>query len=284
MIYVHRNLSAVPQAVIDDLQQAASELDKLTDIKARKAYIAANAGKWATARNHLSKMSHDKCWYSEAKESVSRYQVDHFRPHGRAKQSAGDFAAGYCWLAFDLDNYRLAGVLCNTANQEYSDSTVGKADWFPLIDPAARAAINSRDCSKESPVLLDPTDPDDPGKLSFNDDGTVAPDPALDPSEQKRVQLAIQYLGLGQSQLNRARLTTWRNCNRKLIKYNRTAKKPKGERTPEEQATLVELTNELVAMTQASSEFAAVARCCLRANRLSKLIVANELMPLALAA
>lgn len=26
-------------------------------------------------------------------------------------------------------------MLCNTVNQEYSEESVGKGDWFPLADP-----------------------------------------------------------------------------------------------------------------------------------------------------
>jgi hypothetical protein len=281
MIYIHRDWNSVPQNVKDDLQSAAEALDAISDIEMRKAYIKENAPKWGAVREYLSGMSHGKCWYSEARESVSRYQVDHYRPHGRAKQALRTFAAGYSWLAFDLDNFRLAGVLCNTLNQYHGGDTVGKGDWFPLLDPTMRASLAARDCSQESPILLDPVDPEDPGKLVFNDDGTVGPDPNLESEEQAGVQMAIEYLGLSQSQLDRARRKTWRECGKKLIKYNRIAKKPKGQRTAEERETLRELAVELITMSKASSEFAAVARCCLKANRLVQFVVADELTPLA---
>lgn len=281
MIYVHRDWDSLPQTVKDDLKAATADLDAIEDLEARKAYIKANMSKWSATREYLSNLSHDKCWYSEARESVSRYQVDHFRPHGRAKQALKTFAEGYSWLAFDIENFRLAGVLCNTANQEYSEETVGKADWFPLLDPDARATLKARDCSHESPILLDPVDPDDPGKLIFNEDGAVRPHPDLELDERDRVQLAIECLGLSQSQLDRARRKIWRDCLRRLTKYTRIARKPKGQRTEEERLTLLELTGELTAMSRASSEFSAVARCCLRANRLEKLVVADELLHLA---
>lgn len=282
MIYIHRDWNIVPQHVKDDLQVAATALDAIADVVLRKEYIKTNAPKWAAMREYLSDMSYGKCWYSEAKESVSRYQVDHFRPHGRAKQALKTFADGYSWLAFDLDNFRLAGVLCNTVNQEHSEDTVGKGDWFPLLDPTMRAWLAARDFNTESPILLDPVDPNDPGKLVFNDNGTVEPDRTLSPEQQEMVQLAIEYLGLSQSQLDRARRKTWRDCCKRVIKYSRIAKKPKGQRTPEERETLLELTGELIAMSKASSEFAAVARCCLKANRLAHFVIADELAPLAI--
>lgn len=281
MIYVHRDWANIPQPVKDALVAAAQQLDAIADIAERKKYIKDNADKWAAVREYLSGMSHNKCWYSEAKERVSRYQVDHFRPHGRAKQALRTFAEGYSWLAFDLDNFRLAGVLCNTANQEHSTETVGKADWFPLADPTKRACLTARDCTTESPILLDPVDPDDPGKLLFIDDGSVQPDPELSPEIQADVVLAIGYLGLNQGMLNGARKGTWRRCARAIAQYNRIAKKRKGDRTPEEAETLEELREELMGMTRSASEFAAVARCCLHAHKLGQFVVADELVPLA---
>ena len=282
MIYVHRDWNTIPQPVKDALKDAADALEAIADPQARAAFIAANALKWSAVRDYLGGMSHNKCWYSEAKERVSRYQIDHFRPHGRAKQALRNYTEGYSWLAFDLDNFRLAGVLCNTANQEYSDETVGKADWFPLADPSTRACMAARYCGGETPLLLDPVDPDDPCKLIFNDDGNVYPDPTLDAAVQRDVSLAIDYLGLRQSQLNDARRGTWRKCFRAVKKYNRIAKKRKGERTAEEVETLKELQEELVGMSKSSSEFAAVARCCLTVHGLRQLIVADELLPLAI--
>jgi hypothetical protein len=281
MIYVHRDWSAIPQHIKDALVAAAQALDAIKDQDDRKKYIKGNADKWAAVREYLNSMSHNKCWYSEAKERVSRYQVDHYRPHGRAKQAMKTFADGYSWLAFDLDNFRLAGVLCNTANKEHSSETVGKSDWFPLADPTKRASLTARDCSIESPLLLDPVDPDDPYKLLFDDGGTVRADPNLPVDVQADVTLAIGFLGLNQGMLNGARRGTWRRCVRAINQYNRIAKKRKGERTHEEAETLIELREVLVGMSKASSEFAAVARCCLRAHKLEQFIVADELIPIA---
>lgn len=281
MIYVHRNWALIPEELKDDLKKAAAELDAIDDPKARKAYIVANQGKWSAVRDYLGQMSHRKCWYSEAPESVSRYQVDHFRPHGRAKQALRNTCDGYSWLAFDLENFRLSGMLCNTQNQEYSEETVGKGDWFPLLDPTKRASLKSRDCGAESPVLLDPVDRDDPSKLMFRDDGTVWPDDQLPEEVQAQVTTAIECLGLRQSQLNRARSRVWTACSKRARQYSRIAAKPKGQRTPEEAAMLEELAGELIAMGKSRSPFAAVARTCLIANKLGRFVVVDELLPLA---
>lgn len=282
MIYIHRNWEKVPDEVKAALKKAAEELEAITDVEARKKYIKNHSTAWTAVREYLSGMSHGKCWYSEAKEAVSRYQVDHFRPHGRAKQAAKTYTEGYSWLAFDLDNFRLAGMLCNTVNQEYSEQTVGKGDWFPLSDPNKRATLTARSTAHETPLLLDPVEPEDPCKLMFYDDGNVGPDPDLAASVQSNVELAIQCLGLRQSQLNQRRRAAWRICKRTIGRYKRIDSKPKGERTPEDIETLNEAREELVAMSKASSEFAATVRCCLIAHGLKQFVVRDEILTLAL--
>lgn len=282
MIYIHRDWEKVPEEVKAVLKTAAEELEAITSVEARKEYIKNHSTAWTAVREYLSGMSHGKCWYSEAKEAVSRYQVDHFRPHGRAKQAAKAYADGYSWLAFDLDNFRLSGMLCNTVNQEYSDQTVGKGDWFPLGDPGKRATLSARDTAQETPLLLDPVEPEDPCKLTFYDDGNVGPDLEVDPDVRANIELAIQCLGLRQSQLNQRRRSAWRICKRTIGRYKRIIRKPKGKRTPEDMATLNEAREELIAMSKASSEFAATVRCCLIAHGLRQLVVQDEILPLAL--
>lgn len=283
MIYVHRNWETVPEEVKAALRQAAAELDALADLAQRKDYINANRDKWAAVRAYLSGMSHGKCWYSEARESVSRYQVDHFRPHGRSKQAAKQYCEGYSWLAFDIENFRLAGVLCNTVNQEFSEDSVGKGDWFPLADPARRATLQNRDTAQETPVLLDPTDPDDPYKLWFDEDGNVAPDPEVLPDQRAAVEEAITCLGLRQSRLNGRRRAVMRRATRAAVRFKEASRVPAGVRTLRDTANLNEARAELLAMSAPTAEFAAAVRCLLVAYGLRHLVRTDELAPLAMA-
>jgi hypothetical protein len=126
MIYVHRDWSKVPEEKLARLKALSEELEKIEGKSARKVFIAANAAAWSDVRGELEAMSFGKCWYTESRDPVSRNQTDHYRPHGRAKQAEGQLAEGYCWLAFDFENYRIVGVLANTQNREYSEETVGK--------------------------------------------------------------------------------------------------------------------------------------------------------------
>lgn len=283
MIYVHRNWETVPEGVKAALSQAAAELDAIADLDQRKAYINANRDKWAAVRAYLSGMSHGKCWYSEAREAVSRYQVDHFRPHGRSKQAAKQYSEGYSWLAFDIENFRLAGVLCNTVNQEFSEDSVGKGDWFPLADPARRATLQNRDTAQETPVLLDPTDPDDPYKLSFDEHGNVVPDPEMPADQRAAVEEAIACLGLRQSRLNGRRRALLRRATRAAIRFKKARDVPAGTRTERDRENLSEARAELLAMSAPSAEFAAAVRCLLVAHGLRHLVRTDELAPLSLA-
>lgn len=284
MIYVHRNWEAVPDEIKAALHAAAAALDTIADPQERKAFIDANREKWSAMRDYLSYMSHGKCWYSEAKESVSRYQVDHFRPHGRAKQAARQYGEGYSWLAFDIGNFRLAGMLCNTVNQEYSEESVGKGDWFPLADPACRASLQNRDIGKETPLLLDPADPDDPYKLWFDEDGNVTADAEISATQKAAVEKAILCLGLRQSRLNGRRRAVLRRASRAASRYKDVHRVPSGERTSRDMTVLSDARAELLAMSAPSAEFAAAVRCLLVAYGLRHLVRTDELAPLAMAA
>nr|WP_314705716.1 hypothetical protein [uncultured Comamonas sp.] len=282
MIYIHRDWSQVPDEIKEALKKAADVLETIEDPEARKAYIKANSNAWTAVRSYLAAMSAQKCWYSEAKESVSRYQVDHFRPHGRAKQEDRTYEDGYSWLAFELDNFRLAGMLCNTVNKEYSEESVGKGDWFPLLNPVHRATLQNRCFGSETPVLLDPTEKEDPAKLWFNDDGEVLPSPELEPEMQKVVSKAIRYLGISQSLLNERRRSMLRRVARIIARYKAVAKIPKGDRSDNDRQNIEVATAELLAMSSPSGEFTAAVRCYLIANGLRHLVVQDELKAMAL--
>ena len=284
MIYVHRDWNKITKEKLDALKELSVALDAIEGVAERKAFIKANQAAWSEVRHELSLMSFNKCWYTEAREAVSRYQTDHFRPHGRAKQAAKVYSEGYCWLAFDIENFRIVGVLANTQNQEYSEDTVGKADWFPLIEPEKRATLASRSIANESPLLLDPVEQSDSNKSSFNDNGEAHPSDDLSPEEKTLVDQSIIHLGIRQSQLNGKRRDKWRECVRKIVKYSRFFKKPKGQRTPEETETMEELAQEIITMASCRSEFSATVRCCLKSHRLEHLAIRDELIPLLLEA
>ena len=276
MIYVHRDFSKIAPEKLAALKAVSDALDAIDDPAERKAFIDANRAAWSTVRGELEAMSFGKCWYTEAKEGCSRYQTDHYRPHGRAKQAAKSYAEGYCWLAFDIDNYRIVGVLANTQNQEYSEETVGKSDWFPLLDPATRATLNNRSIDLEVPLLLDPAKEDDPDKIMFNDNGEAHPADQLTDGEKAWVQDAIERMGIKQEKLNGLRRKVWRDCQGLISVYDRFFKKPTAEWTADDRKSVNELAGKLRAMSSCRAPFAATARHCLKSNRLGDLIIKDE--------
>ena len=96
------------------MQQLIAAPDKA----ARDALITANEAFWGRVRDWLLRLSHDKCWYSEARAVFSVLEVEHYRPKKRCKRRLGGAVGdGYWWLAFDWLNYRLCGKVGNARSR-----------------------------------------------------------------------------------------------------------------------------------------------------------------------
>src|SRR5262249_33854784 len=143
---VDRGWIAEAQALVQQLVAAPNKAS-------RNELISRNAPLWGRLRDWLLRLSHDKCWYSEAHDLFSVLEVEHYRPKTRCKRSArGAFGDGYWWLAFDWSNYRLCGKVGNAK----------KGDFFPLAAGSPVAAYNGFSILNEIPLLLDPACPGDP--------------------------------------------------------------------------------------------------------------------------
>ena len=127
--------------------------NNLTEINKRSAI-------WRELKNPLADLSHDKCWYCEVIQERSDNAVDHFRPKSI-----------YPWLAFERGNFRYSCTYCNSARKNPdTGETEGKADSFPIFSEAQRATAAGQE-GRETPVLLDPCQTQDPGLLDFYEDG-----------------------------------------------------------------------------------------------------------------
>lgn len=140
--------STPPQEWLDEAEALTEQLKNAPNDKSRIALVFAHRKLWRDPRllNWLTEIHHRKCWYSEAKESVSSYHVDHFRPKGRAAQMDKSQRPGYWWLTFDWKNYRLAGQLLN----------VKKRDLFPVQIPGVAQPATSPSLLAEGSLLIDP--------------------------------------------------------------------------------------------------------------------------------
>lgn len=165
-------LKPLVQHLIPDLQAAAAAVLNESDPQRRSELIEKYRPRWVAFRAPFDAYSYGKCWYVECRNPGTDDDIDHFRPKGGVYEEPDH--PGYYWLAFEWRNLRLS---CHRANRPRvnpeTGETGGKAEHFPLINPAARAYGPSDDWRREVPALLDPTDPRDPAMLSFKPNGEV---------------------------------------------------------------------------------------------------------------
>lgn len=205
-----------PADWVADADAVTDQLRAATDAEARKAIIDANDGLWRDERirGWLRQQFHDKCWFSEARESVSAIHVDHFRPKGRIKDDQQRIVAheGYWWFAFNWRNYRICGQLINTK----------KGDVFPICEGARCKPDNEPSFHLEVPVLIDPIT-DQARLISFelDEDGVLAISACGNNSaEQDRADRTIEILGLNRLDvLNRNRKRVWDACFAHIEQY-----------------------------------------------------------------
>jgi hypothetical protein len=252
-----------PSDWVADAEAVAARL-RAAQPHERAKIIDKESGLWRDdrIRNWLLGQFANKCWYTEAKESVSAYHVDHYRPKGRVKDLHGNEAEGYWWLAFEWTNYRIGGQLIN----------VKKLDVFPIIE-GNRADPNAAASSLqlEAPLLIDPRK-DEARLISYeiDEDACLAtPSADSDDIERHRAEATIQILGLNiRDRLNSKRRDFWAKCMLLIADYESAASGPYALRV-----VLQSLAKEkLRDMVQYEEEFSSVAEACVRKNASPALI------------
>lgn len=187
------------------------QLKTAADLDTRKKIIDDNSGLWGELKQWLLSMSHEKCWFSEAKDCFSHWDVEHYRPKKSAKENDGSVVEGYWWLAFDWKNFRICG---NAGNRK-------KGAYFPLHKNSNRSKPFG-DLRFEQPALLDPTDEDDPVLLSFNVEGRAVVAPHVqDDWERTRVTSSIERYNLDFPPLMDKRKVVWAESWSRLQEYLR---------------------------------------------------------------
>ena len=160
--------------------------------------ISDHSNVWRDIKPALMDLSHNKCFYCEIIQERSDGTVDHFRPKSK-----------YPWSAFRHSNYRFACTFCNSVRTDReSGETGGKGDSFPLLDEARRATCYEEE-KRESPILLDPCEPDEPGLIDFDQSGSPVPVYSEEehPGRYRRANESIRFYHLGHSDLVDARKT-----------------------------------------------------------------------------
>ncbi|MBU2511774.1 hypothetical protein KJ966_10560 [bacterium] len=252
-----RIVGTPPQDWVDEAEKIKEALLAAETREKRQEILDKHEGFWRDdrIRNWLLKQFNNKCWYTEAQESVSPYHVDHFRPKGRITNADKSTEEGYWWLTFNWKNYVIAGQLINTK----------KKDRFPLT-AGARADKNwcdSQLCG-ELIVLIDPTT-DDTRLISFEkkEDDACEAVPAGDISDDeiKRVELTIDILGLNRlSKLNSKRGIKWNECFLRIADFKSANSSQAG---PMAQVIKRKAADQLKTYISYEQEFSSVAEACI---------------------
>lgn len=237
-------------ALISDLRIAA-------DSEARNQIIDKNSVLWGDLKAWLLALSHEKCWFSEAKDCFSHWDVEHYRPKKSAKDRNGTTHDGYWWLAFDWANFRICG---NAGNRK-------KGTYFPLRDGCARVGVDG-DLRLEVPMLLDPVDEDDPNLLFFNFEGHAIAAPHVnDAWERTRVEYSVERYNLDFPPLMDKRKTIWAECWSRIEEYRRELGLYQMDPTNSvARDRFKQAAKRVRAMIREEQELSAVARACVKSS------------------
>lgn len=211
---------------------------------------------WKELKEDLEVLSLGKCWYSEAREKVSHYHVDHFRPKKQCMEANGSITCGYWWLAYDWKNYRVSGSVINTA----------KRDKFAVY--RNRAEGPDTPIEDELIYLLDPLNRDDVCLLTVSNNGEAMP---LNPDEEtwdyRRAKYTIDVLDLNNAKLRRARKIKWKQISQTIDAINARNKQNNKQPSTNLQTKINELKDQTRELISPMSELSSTYRACLRASR-----------------
>lgn len=256
MRYIDLDKHKPDQAWLDKSDTLTAELIRLHeagDFAARNQLIDDNANHWRQIKQWLLDISHNKCWFSEAKDIYSHLDVEHFRPKKEAKDIDGTKRDGYWWLAFDYTNFRACG---NVGNRK-------KGGWFPLKQGSLLSCYNSRCEESEANYLLDPTDPDDVLLLAFDEEGKAIPAPGISAWEQQRVEETIKRLKLNEHEtLTEQRRAIWQTMSRHIEQYQSAKSKCADGNNPAAKGTLRAILENIKSMSDETAELSSVAKYC----------------------
>lgn len=242
-----------PQDWIDDAKAVTDQLRAATTKAQREDIIDKKQGLWRDdrIRNWLLNQFNNKCWYTEAYESVSSIHVDHYRPKGRVKDLDGNESDGYWWLAFNWKNYRICGQLIN----------VKKSDAFPLTEGTqATCELLLR---LEAPLIIDPRE-DETRLISYekDEDACIAvPSADISNTEKFRAEKTIELLGLNRlARLNQKRAEFWDDCLMVIADYKGGSEDPQAIRLINQASAIKELKKKVAYEV----EFSSVSEACIR--------------------
>jgi len=216
----------------EDIQQIQLPADWEANVRAAEEAVAflANADRedrgreidrfaattWSAVKTELAKLNFDKCWYCDCRQDRSDNAVDHFRP--KKKVTDDPLHPGYWWLAFRLGNFRYSCTFCNSTRiDKTTGESRGKQNNFPVVPPF-RQMVPGEEWQNEVPLLLDPTNDQDIGLLTWKVDGK--PDARFVQLQHERwwqkATISIRVYHLDHAKLNALRRTIYSDINMKI--------------------------------------------------------------------
>ena len=239
-------------------QALCEELDAAGTKDERNKIIQDNATVWGELKPWLLELSCGKCWFSEARDSFSHWDVEHYRPKKAAKNLDGtERVEGYWWLAFDWRNFRICG---NVGNRK-------KGAFFPLRQGTHQAGASDRNTDDEVPYLLDPVRPEDPVLMCFDENGDVKPLPDLDLWNTARVQESIKRYKLREYEpLMEARRDIWSRCAREVNRCQNLMEDMSKSPSATKREAISQQMLKLRGMVKFEAEFSATVSECLRSR------------------
>lgn len=244
------------QTWLDTSNEYKRELERLHqagDIERRNKFIDDHSSHWGRLKPWLEVLSLGKCWFSEAKEIFSHYDVEHFRPKKEAKALDGTVRDGYWWLAFDYTNFRLCG---NVGNRK-------KGGWFPLSGQSCLSSFDNPREESEEPYLLDPTKASDVELIAFDEEGRAIPEPGCSDWEKHRVEETIKRLKLNEhANLAEERRKVWQRVSLEIEGFLNAKSRCSRGGNPAAKEKLEEHCRQIRQFANASTELSAVAKYC----------------------
>lgn len=256
MMYIDKNkINISNPRWLEKTTELLVEMNESNSTAERNEIIDKNHRYWKLFKEHLKKISYNKCWYSETRNPYSHYHIDHFRPKKKVIEIDESERDGYWWLSFDYNNFRLSGSVGNTKKSNFFAVKYNK-----VVEPGP--------LDDEGYYLLDPCCKEDTILLNFSQDGRAIE--SSPENEEKwhfeRAKYTIEKLDLNYPDLVEARLQKWQDVTILIKKVNKLNVDYNQQTTATKLAELNSAKNEIRRLIAPCSELTSTVRSCLRAS------------------
>ncbi len=262
----------VKESWLTAADEALNQLKGKKTQEERSKYIAKffqdNAALWTELKQCLAQPTPAKCWYSEVQRALPDLEIDHFRPKNAV---SGIKHEGYWWLAFKWDNFRVSSSVANKRRRDDRAGTIaGKGTHFPLVDEKMRVPDKGEASIRgEKPLLLDPFEATDVILLDYAiEAGKVVEryNEGKNPIKYLRAKKSIELYHLNEGTLITQRAERAVVLKKKAEDIEKLwSRAEAGEiLSSGEEANLETLQNEVAGYINATAEYSAFFRSCLR--------------------